>query len=98
MACEASHTMSTYNAYLNCKHDAMNRSVLVGACKQVKQVKPSLPASLIVLPNAVSLRHACTAGFPHCNAPLVTCRHDVMFKVEVNPHFQNPKLSVSKIG
>jgi hypothetical protein len=37
--------------------------VLKGVCKQVKL---SLPASLITQPNAVSLRHACTAGFTHC--------------------------------
>jgi hypothetical protein len=55
--------------------DVMNvidLTVLQGACQQVKQVKLSLPASLIVQPNAGSLRHACTAGFTHCNAPLVT--------------------------
>jgi hypothetical protein len=32
--------------------------------KQVKQAKLPHPASLIVQPNAVSLRHACTAGPP----------------------------------
>jgi hypothetical protein len=46
-------------------------SVLEGACKQAKQVNRSLPASLIVQPDAVLLRHACTAG-SHPTIMLVT--------------------------
>jgi hypothetical protein len=42
--------------------------------KQVKQAKLPHPASHIVQPSAVSLRHACTAGSTHCNTLLTV--HD----------------------
>jgi hypothetical protein len=53
----------------------MNVAVLEkAACKAGKAGKLPHPASLIVQPNAVSLRHACTAGSTHCNTLLIV--HD----------------------
>jgi hypothetical protein len=48
------HACTMYCQYAT----VVNLTALEGACKQVKQIKLSLPASLNVQPNAGSLRHS----------------------------------------
>jgi hypothetical protein len=62
---------SAIMAELQHMSEVIDLTVLEGACKQVKQVKPFLPAFLIVQPNAVLLRHACSEVFLKCPAQRV---------------------------